>query len=383
MNSIVEPNYDKSILNIVSSIMNYYDLTSNYTTLRELDQYLTKDYDNVLLMVFDGMGISTVDKHLHSDSLIKQFNADALTSVYPCTTTAAMTAYYSGLSPLEHGWLGWSLYFKEFGRTIDTFLNTDSYDGSAVGALNAAKTVMPVKTIYESIMERPNNEVQVYTVNPTGIEVAPPPTINISYDGLEGLLEATTDILAKTGKKFIMTYSPEPDTASHKNGCGHKAVNQLMLEIDKLLNTLKAKASNTLIIVSADHGLTDIETVYLNDYEAITQCLVMPPTIEPRCASFFLHQDKKDAFVKAFEDTFDNDYTLMSKEEFLDSGYLGHYSAHPKTIDFIGDYVAIATGNKILKYRTLNLTTEHHFKAHHAGLTSEEMLIPLIIMECL
>ena len=42
-----------------------------------------------------------------------------LTSVYPCTTVAAMTSYRSGISPNEHGWLGWTLYFKETNRIVD------------------------------------------------------------------------------------------------------------------------------------------------------------------------------------------------------------------------------------------------------------------------
>ena len=38
---------------------------------------------------------------------------DVITSVYPCTTTAALTTYYSAKSPLETGWIAWSQYFKE------------------------------------------------------------------------------------------------------------------------------------------------------------------------------------------------------------------------------------------------------------------------------
>jgi len=65
----------------------------------------------VVLMAFDGMGVDILEKHLPRESFLRENMIRYVTSVFPSTTTAAMTAYYSGLSPNEHGWLGWSLYF--------------------------------------------------------------------------------------------------------------------------------------------------------------------------------------------------------------------------------------------------------------------------------
>lgn len=52
---------------------------------------------------------------------------DCVTTVYPSTTTAAMTTYYSGKPPYETDWIGWSQYFKEYGRAIDMLPQTESY----------------------------------------------------------------------------------------------------------------------------------------------------------------------------------------------------------------------------------------------------------------
>ena len=129
MKNIIYPNYNCCILNTIATVMKYYGLPCEYTVLPELEAALAKKYKTIVLMVFDGMGIDALEKNLKPTDFLNQHIKSELTSVVPSTTTAAMTAYYAGKSPLEHGWLGWSLYFKEYGRYIDTFINTDSHTG--------------------------------------------------------------------------------------------------------------------------------------------------------------------------------------------------------------------------------------------------------------
>ena len=97
MNSIVLPDYKNSILNITSSILKSYGINSRYSTLGLLDSALEKRYKNVVLMIFDGMGIDILENNLPDDSFLRRNNRQHITSVFPCTTTAAMTAYYSGV----------------------------------------------------------------------------------------------------------------------------------------------------------------------------------------------------------------------------------------------------------------------------------------------
>jgi len=57
---------------------------------------------------------------------------------------------------------------------------------------------------------------------------------------------------------------------------------------------------------------------------------------------------------------------------------LGFGKRHPKIDDFIGDYVAIAISDAAMKSIFLqNGKNEHELKAHHCGLTKDEMLVPL------
>ena len=41
-------------------------------------------------------------------------------------TAAATTSINNGLTPCEHGWLGWDCYFPQIDRNVAVFLNTDT-----------------------------------------------------------------------------------------------------------------------------------------------------------------------------------------------------------------------------------------------------------------
>ena len=51
------PNYDDSILSLSHSILKHYGVSSDYATLSDLDAVLKRGYKNVVVMVFDGMGV--------------------------------------------------------------------------------------------------------------------------------------------------------------------------------------------------------------------------------------------------------------------------------------------------------------------------------------
>lgn len=376
------PDYSKSILNITSSIQAHYGIVSNYPSLPAIKTQLDASPNNILLVIMDGMGMNVLEEHLPPDSFLRQHLFASLTSVFPCTTTAAMTSYYSGLSPLEHGWLGWSLYFKEYGRHVDTFINSDSFSKGSVGDQHAAKTLLNYPSIFDQISKATNNTIQTYTVMPTKITVAEPPNINFPSEDLNDFSQNILEAVLLEGPKFLMGYWYEPDLCIHKNGLSSDVTGHMIRDINQHLSTLADKLpENTLMIISADHGLTDIVvTDYLSDYPDLMECLIMPPSIEPRCLSLFVKPTKKALFEKRFKEHFAKDFLLLSRDSFISQGYLGKGLPHNKIDDFIGDYMAIGIGQHLIKYRTANLAVDYDFKGHHAGFREEEMLVPLIMV---
>ena len=150
--NIVFPNYDNCILGTINSILKYYDVDIKQKTSEKIDKILNKkEYRNVIFLVLDGMGEHILN-NISPNGFFKNHEIDCVTSVYPSTTTAALTSYYSGLPPYETGWIAWSQYFKEYGRAVDMLSHKESYFREPIK--NPLKDVFETVVKYETIFDK-------------------------------------------------------------------------------------------------------------------------------------------------------------------------------------------------------------------------------------
>ncbi|WP_028974773.1 alkaline phosphatase family protein [Spirochaeta cellobiosiphila] len=374
-----KPDYTRSIPNIVSSLLEYYHCPTRYPSLAELREPLGSNAKNVLVIILDGMGTELIKSNLSETGFLNQNIKASLTSVYPSTTTAAMTAYYTGQSPLEHGWLGWTLYMKEFGGLVDAFTNKGTVSQEPIWTQSAAQYLMPYQTIFDQIHHY-SPEVKQTVIQPSSINFQKGPQTNIKVDTIQELFQEIVRISQQENQQFIFAYWPNPDSTLHKEGCYTTKVKDLFKELENGVEKLTDQLKDTLLILSADHGQIDVgRTVNLRDYPEIDACLIMPPSLESRALSLFVKPNKKAQFEDLFNENFGDEFILLSKEDFLSQAYLGQGTAHRKIDDYLGDYIAIGIGETLLQYIMPNSSPLPQFKGHHAGLRKEEMSIPLII----
>ena len=57
MKNIIYPNYEKSTLNIMATLLNYYDVASSYQSLSVIKEVLDKEYKNVVLLFLMEWGL--------------------------------------------------------------------------------------------------------------------------------------------------------------------------------------------------------------------------------------------------------------------------------------------------------------------------------------
>lgn len=378
---IIMPNYEHSILNTITSILKYYNVNTPYSSLEILDNKLNKKYKNVILLILDGMGSHLLEK-LSPDGYFNKNQIDCVTSVYPSTTTAALTTYYSGKPPYETGWIGWSQYFKEYGRTIDMFSHKESYLGQLpnYSRLNVFENIMSYSTIFDKIEESSRN-VKAYEVTPLYSERRSNRTL--TADNLDELIDHINILCQTPDEKFIMAYSDNPDGLLHKFGTTSLEVQSFILsaeeKIKKLYNELP---KDSILIISADHGHKDVEKAYtLLDYPEIQECLIIPASIESRFIAFWVKENMKKEFEERFNKIFEDEFILLTKEEFLDKHFLGFGKKHPKIDDFLGNYVALSISTSMIRIESFLAEGKPIKKSTHCGLSKEEMEVPVIVIE--
>ena len=246
-----KPDYNNSILNLMSSILNNYGVKNNYTTLQELDNILTKKFNNIVLLILDGMG-ENVLKVASPNGLFSKNKLCTITSVYPCTTTAALTTYYSGKPPIETGWLAWSQYFKEYGRAVDMLPYIDSYTGENLPRNKFdVYDYLKYKTVYEQITEASN--VHVYEIKPTYCDPKTDKCIHIK--DLSAMCDSINTLCKSDEQKYIFSYFDNPDGINHKYGWDSIQSKEFIEYSENLIKKLisQLKGTNTLLLISADH----------------------------------------------------------------------------------------------------------------------------------
>ncbi len=371
------PDYDRSILSTTASILKYYGAQPSYPTLPELDAALATRPRHVALIIIDGAGVIPTDGALPADSYLRAHRAATVTSIFPSTTTAADTSYYNGQSAYEHGWLGWQLYFREYASDVTTFMRTSYYTKRPVEGPQPAVALMPYETVFEKI-RRSDPEVALRSIMgfDSYCEHGADETLRIS--NFPELCERIAGISKKDERGYTIAYWGEPDTSMHEFGVGSPEAVQQFRHLDDQLRRLSERLQDTLLIVTADHGLINSTTIDLSTMPEIAGCLILPPSIEGRAAGFHVKPQKRNAFERAFRARFGDAFLLLSREDVYRTGIFGRGARHPKFDDFIGDYVACATGGTSVTYNVPAIQG-HSLIGMHAGLTEDEMLVPVVI----
>lgn len=365
------PEYDKSLLSLTSSVLKHYGAESSHASYPYIDDLLARDYMNVVVMLFDGLGTRILEKHLPEDNFLKKHFVESFSSVFPPTTTAATVSVESGLSPAEHGWLGWSIYFSQIDTTVSIFPNTISGSkGVQAADYHVARKFLPYKDIFTKIKEATDNKVQAICVSPYSAYESK--TVN-------QICMTVNDLCHQPGKKYIYTYWPQPDYDMHDKGTKHSRIRKCIEKINDEVESLCSSVENTLFVITADHGLVDTDWLFISDYPDLCECLLRNPCIETRALTFFIKAGKEESFEELFNKYFGKFYLLMTKQQVKETHLFGKGKEHPLFDELMGDYLAIATGNT-----SIDMTPNPNhpmFKAAHAGLTSDEMEIPLIVIK--
>ena len=326
--------------------------------LERLDEMQKSQGKNRVVMVLDGMGVKIIEKLLRKDGFFARHLTETETAIIPATTVAATTAYRTGKMPWETGFVGWSQYFSETDEVIEIFLNRNLYTGEP-SKMPQHTNILPCKTVVERMCD---NGRRAYEVMPA---FAPG-----GFDTFDAWLGRIVELCNTESDAYIYAYWTEPDSCLHELGADAPAVKTLLRDMEQQIEcALNQIRNKTDVLITADHGHTDIESLFIDDVPELLDCLLHPLSLESRCVSLFIKPEHVQEFPKLFEKHFGKWFKLVTKTEF-EKQYL--HAESP--VRFIGDFVALATDKYDLKQRPDTIV----LKSHHAGITPDELEIPII-----
>ncbi|MGN1163769.1 MAG: alkaline phosphatase family protein, partial [Candidatus Ornithospirochaeta sp.] len=358
---ILLPDYSNSLVNLSSSILRNFGVETLFPTMGSVDKMLEEQPRNVIVLLLDGMGTVQMERYLKKDGPFRSHFAFSYSSVFPSTTVAATTSMLSALPPSSHGWLGWDNYYPPLDKNVTVFLNKDQGTDTDAAPYMCAEKFTP----YVSIVER---------INAGGGEAYVSSPFSHPYPAtIDEVLSRILSLSRTGGRKFIYGYWTCPDSILHAEGGGSKGVGECLRYIEKRVAETAAELENSVMFVTADHGHIDTEGVYISEYPELFSLLSRLPSIEPRVPNFFVNEGMEKRFEEVFLNYFGNDYVLMTKDEVIGEKLFGNGEEHPLFRSMLGSYIAAAKGGKTIFFYG------HKWKSMHAGLTEDEMTIPLVV----
>ncbi len=358
---IVYPDFNDTLLGIISGFKNNFGYDYKYPIISDV---FDKKYKKMIIFILDGMGTNILMNNLDDDSFLKKHYVKSIHSIYPSTTAASTTSIKSGLSPYETGWTGWENYFKEIDQNIILF-NGNNYITEKPTGINGFKNI-PYKPFFAEM-----DNVKGYLVEPN---------FNNKNRTFDDILNQSLEYNKRCENQIQYVYYDEPDFTMHGEGPYDLKVKKLLKEIDEKIKSYSNKlTSDTLLIISADHGHRAVKNIDIYNLKLINELLKRNPSNDGRCITFKVKEGKNKEFENIFNILFDGYYILMKTNEAIEKGFFGlkDDKRSPRIDDFLADYVAFAINDRYFNYKGEN---NFIFKSHHAGITKDEMEIPLIIL---
>lgn len=363
--------YNNSIVNLSNSILKKFNVNPFHSTIKEIDD-LIKNKEKIIVFLFDGMGKAILEKHLNEKSFFRRHIVKNITSTTPPTTVASTTGFLSAKYPIETGWLGWTLYFKDLDKNINVFPNVDDDTGEKLAGENVMRSLKNYEDIASLINK--NNKQEC-----AKIIMGYPVDNNPKVKTLNKFVKYSFDEIKKENQKFFYSYWVNPDGLMHKYGTKNFRVHFNIKHIQHLIKKYAKKNKDVGVIVIADHGMIDTTFMSLKEHEDLSSLLIRSPSIEKRTMNLFVKEGKQDLFKELFNKYYGEYYSLFTKEEALDKGIFGDTKDVNNSLEFLGDFIAIANGDISLEYpNEKSKKKRFKFKAHHAGGTEDESLISVI-----
>jgi hypothetical protein len=370
------------LVRAVATIAGVSDLDSSQQT-RDIVG-LIPPTDHLIFVLLDGLGMNII-RRMPADSFLVKNLRHELNAVSPSTTACALTSVTTAQYPTRHAITGWFTYIPERDLTIATLPFVERYSNEWLAKRDIkAEDLLPMPPICPKMTRAVLTIVPWQISNTTYNTWSRAGTQGIGYQSIPSAIDQIiSHIAAATEPTYTHLYLPEIDTLCHKIGVDDPGVVPLVQKIDAELSRLcDAVNKHATIIVSADHGLIDVpkaeQTLLMHD-DPLIQVLRVPPTGDARMPIFHVREGMSGDFVDQFESRFEEKMVLVKTDEVEELEMFGPKPMSAISRPRFGDFVAIPFKPATISFHPPNKPLGHLYLAVHAGMSPQEMLVPLCV----
>ena len=341
--------------------------------------------DHIVLIMADGVGMNLVESMPRNSFLSRRLQDEMLT-VFPSTTSVALTSLTTCDWPGRHAITGWWTHLPDLGSSATILQYTARNGGNNLleRGIDPARA-FPLSSVWSSIPSDTQIMVPKSIAGSVYSRYFSGGRTTVAYTSLsEGIDRTIKRVQGAEGKTFTYFYTPRVDTLAHRHGVSRPEVRHGLAEVDNELARLHAAVgSKARIVVTADHGFLDAPPPNrhtLRPSRNLLPLLRFPPSGDARVMYLHTWDWAKDRVRRHFERRFGDRFIVIDVEDALAMGLFGPDSPSDEASERLGDLIVISAGADVLEYNAeRGAGRMMQINSHHSGLSPDEMRIPLVI----
>ncbi|MBO1750562.1 alkaline phosphatase family protein [Actinotalea sp. BY-33] len=329
----------------------------------------------VCVVLVDGLGHAMLsERRGHAPFLRGRLDdARVLTAGFPSTTATSMGLFGTGCAAGRTGLVGYSV------RNPDTggLANLVAWEGAG-----PAESWQREPSLFAQLAA---SGVEVTSVGPgrfagSGLtEAALRGARFVAAEPLADRVDATLHELTAPGLVYL--YWGEVDKVGHHEGWQSRAWADELTAADRELARLaRSVPRDTLILITADHGMVDVDRRALVDV-ATTPALAAGVEVvagEPRATHVHTRPGAGPEVVDRWRTTLGGAAVVATRDEAIASGWFGPVAEHVRPM--IGDLVVAATGVAGIVDSRTQTPRSIALRGMHGSFTPGEMQVPLVVV---
>ena len=341
------------------------------------------DADHYLFVLIDGLGMDLLHR-LPSSSFLRSNTVGPIQAVFLSTTATALTTLATAQWPCSHSVPGWWTHLQDHGITAVTLPFVERFTKKPLAELGIpAEDLFILPSFWSRLQHKPLSILPEDIVDSTFSIYACGGTARAGYRDLTDATKTACElVLGASGPQITYLYLPQIDNLCHDKGPEHGAVRDLLLALDQqisdLVHGLEGRART---VITADHGQVQVpveKRFLLSKDDSLLSYLQCPPTGETNVPIFHVHPGNESSFVAEFSERFGRHFILLTPQDIEHLRLLGPGDLCPAMRARMGTYVGIAQEPACLCFGPPEESGSEN-SGIHGGLSSAEMIVPLII----
>lgn len=331
-----------------------------------------------VLVLVDGLGHEVLQQALAIAPYCASLFGDAarLSVTVPSTTATSLTSLGTGLTPAEHGIVGYSF--------------RDPYTGVVFNSLQwntptEAELLQQRTTWFERLTAAGHASHAVVPVRFDGSGLTRSALRGQVVSGLlreddEDDLVARTVAASRAGERsLVYVYERMLDHTGHAHGVNHPYWRSQLVRIDAMLERLRDELDDDVVLlVTGDHGMVDVpeeRKIILENHPELTEGV---DQIGGEGRFRQLYTSDPQSVAQRWAEWLGERAWVRTRSQAIAEGWFGA-DPTPDVAGRIGDVVAAMREDWAVM--SLTLPGEMGLVGMHGSMTSAEMLVPLLIDE--